>query len=90
MNKALAIPNAELAQLGVRHGLVTGAQSSLYSAFAKTGEKLTWDAIAKIETQALVKGGMQESMAQNTVAIAIKALQKAGVKEPTRIPWGGL
>jgi hypothetical protein len=78
-----------LKKLGVSHSDVTVAQMGLYKAFAKTGEKLTWDAMAKIETQALVKGGMKESMAQNTVATAINALQKAGVKEPTRIPWGG-
>jgi RHS repeat-associated protein len=89
-NKALAIPNAELQRLGVQHfELVTPAQRALYTAFAKTGQKLTWDAVQKIETQALVRGGMNPNMAQQTVQKAIQGLKDAGVAGPTRIPWGG-
>ena len=89
LNKALAIPNAELERLGVDHGLVTGGQSSAYSAFAKTGAPLTWDAMQQIETQALIRGGMEPGMARATVPQAIQALKDAGVSGPTRIPWGG-
>jgi len=88
-NAALAIPNAELARLGVAHSAVTGAQASAYSAFAQTGATLTWDVVRKIEIGALVRGGMQPNMAAATVEKAISALQGAGIAGPTRIPWGG-
>jgi hypothetical protein len=87
-NMALAIPNAELASLGVSHSAVTGAQMTGYQAFAKTGETLTWEAMSTIESNALVRGGMAESMANTTVNQAIQALKDAGVSGPTRIPWG--
>ena len=58
-----------------------------YRAFAKTGATLSWEAVAKIETAALTKGGMKLEMAQATVSKAIKALQDAGIANPTRIPW---
>jgi len=86
---ALAVPRAELARLGVRHGIVSGAQQTLYRAFAKSGETLTWEAMQSIETQALIQGGMKAGVARATVRQAINALQRAGVHGPTRIPWGG-
>lgn len=88
-NKALTISNAELERLGVNHGLVSGAQMTGYKAFAKTGGKLTWDVVESIETQALVRGGMQLDIAQAAVRKAIQALKASGVSGPTRIPWGG-
>lgn len=89
LNEALAIPNAELARLGVEHPRVTGAQPQLYRAFSQTGKPLTWKAIKTIETQALVRGGMDAKHAAATVQKAIQALKDAGVSGPTRIPWGG-
>jgi hypothetical protein len=89
VNTALAIPNQVLKALKVNHGLVTGAQSSLYSAFAKSGGVLTWEATESIETQALIRGGMKADQALATVRQAIQALKDAGVAGPTRIPWGG-
>jgi RHS repeat-associated protein len=86
---ALAIPNAELAKLGVSHPVVTGAQASGYKAFAKTAQKLTWEAAAEIETNALVKGGMDPDMATKTVNKAMGALKASGVEGPVKIPWGG-
>ena len=89
-NRAPAIPNDELARLKVSHSAVSGAQASLYRAFAKTGSPLTWEVLSEIETQALIRGGMKASgMAQATVEKAIQALKKAGVSGPTKIPWGG-
>lgn len=88
-NQALAIPNAELARLGVRHELVTGAQMTGYRAFGQTGATLTWEAMQHIETQALIRGGMNAAQARATVQQAIQALRNAGVSGPTRIPWGG-
>jgi len=86
--KALAIPNAELDALNISHSVVTGAQMTGYRAFAKTGEQLTWNAMNKIETNALIRGGMNPEMAQRTVTKAIDALKTSGVTGPTRIPWG--
>ena len=88
-NAAVAIPNAELARLGVSHSAVTGAQMTGYRAFARTGATLTWESVSTIETNALVRGGMTPEMARSTVSQAIEALQSAGVAGPTRIPWGG-
>jgi hypothetical protein len=84
-NTALAIPNAELARLGVRHPDITRAQNQGYRAFAKTGKSLTWDAMSAIETNALIKGGLTPDMASATVKQAIDALKSAGVQGPTRI-----
>ncbi|MGC1434183.1 MAG: hypothetical protein WA811_18235 [Candidatus Sulfotelmatobacter sp.] len=88
-NAAPAISNSEMARLGVDHmGAVTPAQQTLYRAFARTGNTLTWDAVQQIETEALVRGGMNPNMAANTVQQAIQQLKNAGVSGPTRIPWG--
>jgi RHS repeat-associated protein len=87
LNKALAIPNDELARLGVNHGTITGAQMKAYKAFASTGAPLTWNAITTIETNALISGGMQSSKAISTVNNAVNALKNSGVAGPTRIPW---
>lgn len=83
------MPNAEMGRLGVYHPDVTAAQMSGYRSFAKTGGNLTWGDVARIETNALVSGGMTREMASATVRQGIEALQKAGVSGPTRIPWGG-
>lgn len=89
-NVAFAIPNAELARLGAQHlKLITPAQQKLYTAFAKTGDPLTWQVMETIETQALISGGMNADIARITVQKAIQALKDAGVSGPTRIPWGG-
>ena len=87
--KALAIPKAELSKLGIDHAeKLTPEQMKAYKAFAKTGQPLTWEAIATIETEALVKAGMPLDMAKATLAKAIQALKDAGVAAPVRIPWG--
>jgi hypothetical protein len=88
-NAALAIPNSELAAQGISHSAVTGAQQTLYRAYAQTGQPLTWEAMQSIETQALVRGGMSPGSASATVNNAINALKASGVSGPTRIPWGG-
>jgi DNA-directed RNA polymerase subunit F len=85
---ALAIPRGELSRLGVVHSTVTGAQQTLYREFAKTGKQLTWDAVERIETEALVRGGLNSDVARATVKQAVDALKKAGISGPTRIPWG--
>jgi hypothetical protein len=85
----LAIPNNELKRLTIRHPTVTGAQSALYAAFAKTGRTLTWEVVEEIETKALIRGGANAEQALNAVKTAIQALKDAGITGPTRIPWGG-
>jgi hypothetical protein len=83
----LAIPPEELARLGVTHSTVTGAQQTLYRQFAKTAKQLTWEVVETIETEALVRGGLDPDAARATVKQAIEALQKGGVPGPTRVPW---
>jgi hypothetical protein len=88
-NTALAIPNEELARLGVtNHFTITSAQQAGYRALAQSGAPLTWEAMATIETNALIRAGMASDVARATVNRAIQALQKAGI-QPIRIPWGG-
>jgi RHS repeat-associated protein len=86
--RALAIPNAELARLGISHYTITGAQATLYRAFAATGQPITWEVVQRIETEALVRAGMTAQMAAATVQKALAALKAAGVQGPVRIPWG--
>ena len=85
---ALAIPIDELERLNVMHSAITGAQKTLYRQFAKTGTKLTWAEVERIETEALVRAGVDSSVARATVKRAIDSLKDSGVANPTRIPWG--
>jgi hypothetical protein len=87
-NLAPAIPNEELERLCVDHGLISGAQTRLYKAFAKTGSALTWSSMKAIEVDALEWGGMSRAKAEATVDEAIARLKAMGVTGPTRIPWG--
>lgn len=84
---ALAIPISELVRLNVYHPAVTGAQMTAYKAFAKTGETLTWEVMERIETQALIRGGMEAETARLTVQQAIQSLKSVGIPGPVRIPW---
>jgi hypothetical protein len=86
--KALAIPKAELERLGINHDRITQAQRKAYIDLSKTGAPLTWDTVAKIETQALISAEMKADTARATVAKAIQALKESGVVAPMRIPWG--
>jgi hypothetical protein len=45
--------------------------------------------MSTIETNALIKGGLNAASAKGVVIEAINDLKKAGVTNPTRIPWGG-
>jgi len=88
VNAAPAIPNAEMFQLGVTHSSVTGAQMTGYRTLARSGGAITWENVATIETNALIRGGMNPSQAQATVNQAINTLKSSGVNNPTNIPWG--
>jgi RHS repeat-associated protein len=85
---APAIPNSVLEHLNMNHDMISGAQQTMYRAYARTGQSLTWDAMELIEAQALVKGGMSPETAAATIRKAIKMLKASGVNGPTRIPWG--
>jgi len=89
LNEALAIPNAELVRLGIYHPDVTAGQMTGYRELFESGGTLTWGDVSKIETDALIRGGMTPEMASSTVRQAIEALKNAGVSGPSRIPWGG-
>ncbi|MDY7395716.1 hypothetical protein UMM65_10715 [Aureibaculum sp. 2210JD6-5] len=45
------------------HAKITGQQNSLYSAFAKTGDRLTLEKMAEIEIKAMVNSGIPEDVA---------------------------
>jgi hypothetical protein len=49
--------------------------------------QLTWEAVEKIEAEALIRGGLNSDVARATVKSAIEALKRDGVPGPTRIPW---
>ena len=78
--------NAELERLGLNHNMITGARASLYTAFAKTEEKLTWESMASIETAALVKAKMDPGLARATVDRAIEALKEAALPDRLEFP----
>jgi hypothetical protein len=83
---ALAIPLDELDRLDVSHRAITNAQNALYR--AQGGQPLTWDQVQSIETEALVRGGMDHKVAAATVRKAVGAMKADGIAGPNRIPWG--
>lgn len=85
---ALAVPKTLLEKMNISHSTITGFQQGLYRAFAQTGKTLNWDTLAKIETQALTKAGVDAKVAEAWVTKAIQSLKDSGVICPTRIPWG--
>jgi hypothetical protein len=85
--KALAIPNTEMLAQGIDHYAITGAQRTGYRALFNSGESVTWETVKEVEVNALMKGGMEPSMARSTVQNAIDQLKRSGVAGPTRIPW---
>ena len=87
LKAAPSLPHQYMLDNGFEHKLMTGSQSSQYSAFAKTGEDLTWDVVQDIETNALIAGNVPPHMAGPTVQAAISQLQEQGVAIQ-RIPWG--
>ena len=87
MKAAPAIPLNYLRGNGISHPTITGSQASQYSAFAKTGQDLTWNVVEDIETRALIRGGVPGDLAGPTVHDAITQLQQQGVSIQ-QIPWG--
>ncbi len=71
------------------HAKITGFQNSLYSAFAKSGQRLTLEKMAAIEIEAMVKAGIPRDIATGWVIKALEDLKKQGVKYITHIPWNG-
>lgn len=57
-----------------------------FGSVQQTGGRLPSAAVSRIETNALVRGGMAQDMAAATVTRAIHALKEAAVSGPTRIP----
>lgn len=79
----LAIPTAELRELGIPHTLITGGQMSAYWAFASAGNTvLTWGDMASIEAGVLSKLGVEPQLARTVVDAAISAITAAGVIAP--------
>ncbi|MCI9338147.1 MAG: hypothetical protein HFH93_11530, partial [Lachnospiraceae bacterium] len=84
---AVTISDKKLSEFGVRHWDITGQQHSLYSEFAKTGKRLTLDAMKEIEIKAFINSGVPKDYAINAVEKAVADLIKHGVTGPVRIPW---
>jgi hypothetical protein len=88
LDDALAIPDSEMARFGADHRKVSPAQQTLYREFVKTGKALTWSVVQRIETEALVVGGMSRKIAAATVRTAINDMKQSGIRI-ARTPWGG-
>lgn len=84
-SKAPAIPKEVLKQMGGQtgnvHTNISRAQGFLYRDYLATGQPLTWAAVRKIETNALVAAGIDFGTARATVNAAITELQAMGVSE---------
>ncbi len=65
-------------------------QTKLYKEFAKKSKKLTFEIMLEIETQALIKLGVDPIVALATVKKAIDAIKARGIIIPKRIPMGGI
>tara|TARA_R110000868_G_scaffold71713_2_gene209707 strand:- start:33843 stop:36017 length:2175 start_codon:yes stop_codon:yes gene_type:complete len=92
LKEAFSVGTATLEKFGGKgvHNIITGQQNSLYSTFAKTGNRLTIEKMAEIEIQALVNSGIPRDIAQGWVIKALEDLKSQGVKVITNIPWNGL
>jgi hypothetical protein len=88
LKKALTISNSKLAEFDVEHTTITGQQKKLYTAYSKTGKPLTMESMKEIEIKALTNSGIPLNYAKNWVEKAITELKKAGITNPSRIPWG--
>lgn len=83
---AVTISQDQLNQLGVKHSTITGQQNKLYTAFAKSGQTLTLEAMKDIEIEALINAGVPADYAKRAVGEAYVQLKNSGVN-PVRIPW---
>jgi hypothetical protein len=74
------------------HAKITGQQNSLYSAWkqANPNSKLTIDAMADIEIQAMKNVGIPEDVATGWVVKSLEDLKAQGVTEIKNIPWNGV
>lgn len=86
---SVSIKRLDEIKIGI-HAKITGQQNSLYSAFAKKGEVLTLDKMAKIEIQAMINAGVPEDIATGWVIKSLENLKAQGVKVITHIPWNGI
>lgn len=91
LSKAFSVPVGLLERYGGArvHAKITGQQNSLYSEFAKTGERLTLEKMAEIEIKAMTINGIPKDIATGWVIKALEDLKKQGVKYITNIPWNG-
>ncbi len=87
-NSAVTVSNAQLKLFDVKHTDITGQQHALYSAFSKTGQPFTMEAMRKIEIQALVNAKIPADYATYWVDTAIDDLLRNGITTPVKIPWG--
>tara|TARA_R110002050_G_scaffold204522_4_gene340176 strand:+ start:103787 stop:106009 length:2223 start_codon:yes stop_codon:yes gene_type:complete len=88
---AFSVSTSTLEKFGGKgvHNIITGQQNSLYSTFAKTGNRLTIEKMAEIEIQAMVNAGIPRDIAEGWIIKALQDLKTQGVKVITNIPWNG-
>ena len=94
---APAIPKETLEEAGggtveggrILHQIISRAERFLFDDFRATGQRLTWNALRRIETDAMVAAGFDYATARATVNAAIADAIKAGMLESNlRIPGG--
>jgi hypothetical protein len=93
--KAFSVATSELDNVsGITniHPKITGQQNKLYSAWkqANPNAKLTIDAMADIEIQAMKNVGIPEDVATGWVVKSLQDLKARGVTEIKNIPWNGV
>lgn len=90
--QALAIGNAELKRLGLKHlgsDSLTTTQQRLFRKFAASGRPNTLAEHARIARETLIEHGMDPKNAVLVVRKAMNQLKSWGITAPNHIPWGG-
>jgi hypothetical protein len=88
VNEALCLSNAEMARLGIDHGLVTGTQQRLFRELALSGRANTMAEHTRIAIESLMAGGASEQTARTIVARALNQMRNRGITAPgATIPW---
>jgi hypothetical protein len=90
LNRALAIPQSEIARLELNHlrvGGITQTQRRLFSELAASGRPNTLAEHARIARESLIAGGLSRQDAASVVRTAMEQLRSWGITAPSIIPW---
>jgi Possible hemagglutinin (DUF637) len=87
--KGFSISDELMKKTGIDHSRATTAQQKLFRELAASGSPNTMREHTRIAVEALMEGGCQSrDVARKIVAESLQSLRKAGVAQPTTIPWG--